>query len=228
MKTVINDFGDGKTLVVYTEEINLFKRLSVWESCQAVEQYRQYLVSSPWRMYVLAYDLYFPKGMGGELQRACEITNNLKLGRDPEPHKIVDAMRLPKLGADEKLMRKIIVVFMFDCDSKTAHEVTQKLGGIASEETIRKALECLSQPNMPLERHIEKDNHTRYSLRFNYEKGLPSIPGFHIRSHGEKPEIGTTTETGDPLGDRLDSLSSFNNIIAYVDDGLLPRERTLF
>jgi hypothetical protein len=78
METEIRKFGDGETLVVYTEDFDLCEELKQWESCQGVIPYWHPKASNPREYKATAFDLYFPKRMRRQLRRACGITGKRK------------------------------------------------------------------------------------------------------------------------------------------------------
>jgi len=59
--TELRDFGDGSTVVLYTEDRNIYQKMSAWESCSQVVPYEQ-------GGRVIAYDLYFPIEMARQVK----------------------------------------------------------------------------------------------------------------------------------------------------------------
>lgn len=76
MTTEIRDYGDGKTIVVYSDERELVTKLSNLKSCQKIVPYTQDQ-SSKKKVALIGVDLYFPKRRLKTLFR--------KLGIAPQP-----------------------------------------------------------------------------------------------------------------------------------------------
>lgn len=67
--TEIRDFGDGRTIVVYSEDNQIYRRLKQWKSCQQVVPYYQ-------NGRVVSADLYFPKQAEVEIRKVLGLPIN--------------------------------------------------------------------------------------------------------------------------------------------------------
>lgn len=67
--TEVRDFGDRKTLVVYTEDNQVYRRFKQWKSCQQVIPYYQ-------NGRVVGTDLYFPKQAEVEIRKVLGLPIN--------------------------------------------------------------------------------------------------------------------------------------------------------
>ena len=67
--TEIRDFGDRKTIVLYTEDNEVYPRLKQWKSCQQVVPYCQ-------NGRVIGADLYFPKQAEVEIRKVLGLPIN--------------------------------------------------------------------------------------------------------------------------------------------------------
>lgn len=69
-ETEIRKFGDGQTLVVRTRNLDLYKELRRWDSCERVLDYKQPREPNGYPADVMVWDLYFPKQMEWQLHLA--------------------------------------------------------------------------------------------------------------------------------------------------------------
>jgi len=88
-RTEIRDFGDGNTIVVYTEDKQLHQRLREWKHCQRVVPYESGSAT-------LAVDLYFPKGAEAEIREALRLPAKTR----------AKAMSIERARSSEKPVRK--------------------------------------------------------------------------------------------------------------------------
>jgi len=65
-QTELRDFGDGNTVVLYTEDHDVYRKMSTWESCSEVVPYEQ-------GGRVIAYDLYFPIEMARQVKSSLGL-----------------------------------------------------------------------------------------------------------------------------------------------------------
>jgi len=70
--TEIRDFGDGKSIVLYTEDNSVYRHLKGWKSCRQVVPYSQ-------NGRVIAVDLQFPKEAKDHIRKAVGLP--VKAGR---------------------------------------------------------------------------------------------------------------------------------------------------
>ena len=70
MITKIREFGDKKTIVVYTKDNIVFKKLRKWKSCQKVVFYEVWKNCDPRNAVNVAVDLYFDKKEENRIREA--------------------------------------------------------------------------------------------------------------------------------------------------------------
>jgi len=78
MTTEIRDFGDNKTIVLYTDEQKLYRQLKDSTKCFKVVPYEQEQYSNR-RVAVVGADLYFPKRYRAWVER--RIRGNFTHGK---------------------------------------------------------------------------------------------------------------------------------------------------
>lgn len=174
METVVNQSGNSEVLAIHTEDIDLYRRLRRWESCLSCKSSLRCTLFGKDEMYVMAFDLRFPKKMKGHLERACEISNKTESGKD---RKIIWERTDFDPPAWVNLYRQIIELFLMDGGSKTAQEVLQRLDRSIGKERIQWALRDLSRPYAywPLERHSRTNGCPKYSLTTCYQERSRSV-----------------------------------------------------
>ena len=66
-QTEIRDFGDKKTIVVYTNDRQIANRIQGWKECFKVVTYEQEQFSRK-RVALVGLDLYLPKKLRGRVE----------------------------------------------------------------------------------------------------------------------------------------------------------------
>lgn len=163
-KTEIIDRSWDNRLLVYTEDLDLTRKLSRWESCWRCDPSQQRCIESgDHKEYVMGFSIQFPRTMRTRLERAC------KNCRDDEQRRISFGSWNADLdpdGGHGSLIHAIIQDLITHSDSKTVSDVIRGYGKYASEKSIRRVFRKLSQQNGPLVLH----HGFKYSLRIDMER----------------------------------------------------------
>ncbi|MFW9875835.1 MAG: hypothetical protein ACFFG0_22245 [Candidatus Thorarchaeota archaeon] len=69
----IRDYGDSKTIVIYTDDNAILKKLRVWKACQRIIDYEVWRNCDPRSRFVVAYDLYFDKKEENHIRKALGL-----------------------------------------------------------------------------------------------------------------------------------------------------------
>lgn len=168
METSIHSNG-SKTLIVDTEDIDLYRRLRLWDSCWSCKTSLRGTSLGRDDFYVMAFELQFPTKMKERLERACKTSRS---DRSHKGSKIMWEMTGFDPPAWANLHRQIVELFLMDGESKTAQAVFQRLDRSIGKDRIQIALQDISQPYpyWPLEQHIGRDGRVKYSLKPCYQK----------------------------------------------------------
>jgi len=70
MVTKIRDYGDKETIVVFTEDNAIFRKLREWKSCQKIVFYEVWKDCDPRNAINIAVDLYFDKKEENRIREA--------------------------------------------------------------------------------------------------------------------------------------------------------------
>jgi len=70
MVTEIREFGDNKTIVVFTNERQVATRIQNWNECYKVIEYEQEQFSKG-RVGLVGLDLYLPKRLERRVRKLC-------------------------------------------------------------------------------------------------------------------------------------------------------------
>lgn len=165
MRTQICDEAWSDRLLVYTEDVDLFRKLSQWRSCLGFDPFQRTISfgDCDYKQYVMAFTLQFPATERRRLEGVCRDYG------DHKPRRINlhswDA-DLDFEGGYGSLIHAIILEFALVSDSKTVNDMVRKYGEDVSEKRIREVFGKLSQPGMPLVRH----HGFKYNLRLDIEK----------------------------------------------------------
>ena len=73
MKTKIRDYGDKNTIVVYTKDNAVLRKLRKWKSCQKVIFYEVWENCDPRNAINVAVDLYFNKKEEERIRKALSM-----------------------------------------------------------------------------------------------------------------------------------------------------------
>lgn len=73
MDTEIRDYGDKKTIVVYTKDNVVLRKLREWKSCQKVVFYEVWRDCDPRKAVNVAVDLYFDKKEENHIRTALQM-----------------------------------------------------------------------------------------------------------------------------------------------------------
>ena len=78
MVTEIRDYGDKKTIVVYTKDNAVLRKLRKWKSCQKVVCYEVWKNCDPRNAVKVAVDLYFDKKEENRIREALGMPMKTK------------------------------------------------------------------------------------------------------------------------------------------------------
>ena len=115
MAIEIRDYGDKKTIVVYTDDNTVLRKLREWKSCQKVVFYEVWENCDPRNAVKVAVDLYFDKKEENHIGRVLGMPLKTKQ-RSKAQHQ--QTKKLTKAGKQ----------FRF---SSRKTEDTEKVGGLA-------------------------------------------------------------------------------------------------
>ena len=104
MVTEIRDFGDKETIVIYTDDNAVLKKLREWKSCQKMVFYEVWKDCDPRRATKVGVDLYFGK------KEESNIRNTLGLPERRKPRSEAQqkqTRKLTKAGKDSRFSRKV-------------------------------------------------------------------------------------------------------------------------
>lgn len=73
MTTEIRDYGDKKTIVVYTRDNSTLRKLREWKSCQKIAFYEVWKDCDPRNLVNVAVDLYFNKKEEDHIRKALSM-----------------------------------------------------------------------------------------------------------------------------------------------------------
>lgn len=78
MTTEIRDYGDKKTIVVYTRDNSTLRKLREWKSCQKIAFYEVWKDCDPRNVVNVAVDLYFDKKEENHIRRVLGMPLKIK------------------------------------------------------------------------------------------------------------------------------------------------------
>lgn len=77
--TEIRDYGDKKTIVVYTKDNAVLRKLREWKSCQKVVFYEVWRNCDPRNAVNVAVDLYFDKKEENQIRKALGMPTRKRM-----------------------------------------------------------------------------------------------------------------------------------------------------
>ncbi len=78
MTTEIRDYGDKKTIVVYTKDNTVLRKLRKWKACQKIVFYEVWENCDPRNAVKVAVDLYFEKKEENHIREALGMPSKVK------------------------------------------------------------------------------------------------------------------------------------------------------